>query len=126
MEFGREDLDKIICETFNIEKVTSLMNKQIVKFITELGYTYKEIAQALIFFADVEKGNIDIKYGLGIVPHVMDKAQSYIRKLEIQRDQQIRSIQKAKKSEKINIIFNNKIKRKQNKKAIDLEKINID
>ena len=114
MEFGREDLDKIICEEFKIEKVNSMMNKQIVKFVTEFEYTYKEIAQALLFFIDIEKGDADIKYGLGIIPHVMDRSRSYIRKLEIQRNQQIRSVKKAKESEdeKINIIFNNKIKKK--------------
>jgi len=68
MSFNREDLEKIIKEQFNMPSISLTIRKQIHKFVTELGLSYKEIAQALVFYVEVDKGQLDPKYGIGIVP----------------------------------------------------------
>lgn len=120
MDFKRADLEKLIKEYFGIDKITSLMNTQIGKFVTERGYSYKEIAQALVFFAEIDKGTLELKYGLGIVPVVMDRSKMFFERKRKEKEEQLKSLEN--KDEQSNIIL---YKQKQ-KATRKIEKISLE
>lgn len=122
MDFTRADLEKIVLEQFNLTKMTPLLNTQIGKFITERGYSYKEIAQALVFFVEVDKGEIDVKFGLGIVPHVMDRAKAFFEQKRREKQKQLESLKNV--NNEIDIILQpQKLKNKRTIKKINLEEL---
>lgn len=125
MEFKKQQLLDIIYNTFEIKELTPLITSQIIKFKTELGLSYKEIAQALFYFVNVQKGTPDIKYGLGIVPFVMEEAKAYFKKLKKQKEEQQKSIEEAKKQSNI-ILQANPQPRRIQKKLIDIESLDIE
>lgn len=90
----RKDLEQLICELYDIEKLTPLMTRQITKFVTELGLNYKDIARALVYFVEVDGGKIDLKFGIGIVPYTVDAARKYYEALKKQEQQQKEDLQK--------------------------------
>lgn len=122
MDFTRADLEKIILEQFNISKLTPLLNTQIGKFITERGYSYKEIAQALVFFVEIDKGVLDTKFGLGIVPHVMDRAKAFFEQKRREKQQQLDSLKNVKNESDI-ILQPQKLKNKRKINKINLEEL---
>jgi hypothetical protein len=117
-EFNRKDLEEVIFREFEINSLTPLIISQIGKFITERGYSYKEIAQALVFFTQVDKGEYDPKYGIGIVPFVMERAQLFFEQKRRDKEKQLKSI----KTDVPNIILEPKeLKRKRKLQRINIE-----
>lgn len=94
------ELIKFICELYGFKDCPFLIQKQINKQVTEHGYTYKEIARALAFYVEIKKGNVEPKYGIAIVPYVMDEARQYYAKLEQQVNAQKRQAEQTKASNK--------------------------
>lgn len=119
------ELKQTICEILNIKKTTRTIEGQINRFVIELGYSYQEIAQALVFFKEVEEGNLDPKYGIGIVPHIIEKSKEYYKKLEKQKQRQIQSVKEANKTPNI-ILKPNNLKRKRKLAKINIDDIKVD
>lgn len=115
----RKEFDQIICELLNIEEIPVLINSQIYKFTAELDLTYKEICQALYFFIKIENGKYDPKYGIGIVPYVIDKSRKYFKKIKEEKEKQIQSVKNGLDTPDIIL----KVKRTPNKKIIEKIKI---
>lgn len=122
-EYTKEELNKLICELYSIPKITPLIRKQINKFVLELGLSYKEIAQALYFFIEVEKREPELKYGIGIVPHTLADAKNYFKKLKKQKEEQIKSVKIANSKPDI-ILQVTHIKKRAKNKTIDIESLN--
>lgn len=76
----KSELREVICDVLKIPKLNGMLEAQINRFVIELGLNYKEIAQALVFYFEVEKNPYDPKFGMGIVPHVKDRANAYFEK----------------------------------------------
>jgi len=125
MEMDKKELRKLICELLHIPKITLTIENQIHRYVIELGLSYKEIAQALVFFLEVEKGEIDPKFGIGIVPHVVERAKEYFLQLKKQREQQINSIKEAEKQPDI-ILRVGKLKKRRKLGQIEIDKIDVD
>jgi hypothetical protein len=89
-EFNRKDLEEVIFKEFEINSLTPLINSQIGKLITERGYSYKEIAQALVFFTQVDNGKYDPKYGIGIIPFIMDRAKAFFEQKRREKEKAIK------------------------------------
>lgn len=124
MEIGKNELREIICDTLKIPKTTPLIESHIHKYIMELGLTYKEIAQALVYYVEVKGGEYIPMYGLGIVPNVLNEAKAYFEQKRRERDNQIRSIEEAKKQPDI-ILEVKKIKKRKKIQPIDIDKLDV-
>lgn len=124
-DFSKKDLREMICKILNIEKTTPSIETQMHKYVMELGLTYKEIAQALVFYAEVEKGDIDPKYGIAIVPHVIDRARKYFYKLKKDKEKQIQSVKDANNIPDI-LLEVKEIKKRRKLAKIDINEIDVD
>ena len=119
-EFNRKDLEEVIFREFEINSLTPLINSQIGKFITEREYSYKEIAQALVFFTQVDNGKYDPKYGIGIVPFVIERSRAFFEQKRREKEKQMKSI----KSDIPDIILEPKeLKRKRKLQRINIEEL---
>jgi hypothetical protein len=121
----KSELREFICDVLNIPKLNSMLEAQINRFVIELGLTYKEIAQALVFYIEVEKKNYDPKYGLGIIPHVKDKANAYFDRKRKEKQQQIKSVKEANQQPDI-ILTVKEVKPKRSRPKIDIENLDVD
>lgn len=125
MDFSKNDLREIICDVLEIEKTSITIENQIHRFVMELGLSYKEIAQALVFFVEVEKGDVEPKYGIGIVPHVIDRAKIYFAMKKRERENQLKSIKDADGIPNIILKVGN-IRPRRKLPTIDIGKIDVD
>lgn len=121
----KQELREWLCETLGINRLTPMIERQVNRFVTEDGLTYKEVAQAVYFFIEVQGGSYQSKYGIGIVPGVIDDARKYFWKLKQKRDKQIESVEEAKKIPEI-ILEVGQIRKRRKLKPIDITKIEID
>lgn len=121
----KQELIQFICDMFNVSECTEMILRQIHKYVTERRYDYLEIARALSYYVDVCNGTLDIKYGIGIVVAVMDEACKYFKGLELQRQQQIKAAEEAKKKEQPQEIKIATMPRQKKKKRphIDISKL---
>lgn len=85
----KKELLDFICELCGLKECSEIILRQITKFVTKHGYSYKDIARALCYYVDVKGNVLDLKYGIGIVPYVADEATHYFeeeaRKVEAQK-----------------------------------------
>lgn len=125
MDITKNELREIICDVLKIEKTTATIEGQIHRYVMELELTYKEIAQALVFFVEVEKGDVEVKYGIGIVPHSIDRARLYFQKLKKEKEKQLQSIDEANKIPDI-LLEVKQIRRRRKLNKIDIDKIEVD
>ena len=121
----KPELRTFICDVIGTDKVGPMIESQINRFVIELGFSYKEIAQALVFYIEVEGNKYDPKYGLGIIPHVRDKANAYFHKKRKEKQRQIESVAEANKQPDI-ILKVNKITRRKQQPKIDIENLDVD
>jgi hypothetical protein len=91
----KKELEEKIKEILNIKEISTMIKKQITRFVTELDYSYDEIYQALYFFIIIKKEKHDVKYGIGIVPYVINEAKKYFKNEEEKKKEQIKSIEKS-------------------------------
>lgn len=124
-EFSKKDLREMICQVLKIEKTNTTIEGQIHKYVMELGLSYKEIAQALVFFVEVEQGAVEPKYGIAIVPHVVDRAKSYFANLKRQKEKQIQSVKDANNIPDI-LLEVKEIKKRRKIAKIDINEIDVD
>lgn len=121
----KSELREVICDVLKIPKLNGMLEAQINRFVIELGLNYKEIAQALVFYIEVEGNTYDPKYGIGIVPHVKDRANAYFAKKRKEKQQQIQSVTEANKNPDIILRVKN-IKRRKKQPKIDIENLDVD
>lgn len=121
----KKELQKIIIEVLKIPKVTTQINRQINKFVVELGLNYEEIAQALTFYFEIQKNKFDDKYGIGIVPHVVDQAKRYYTTEINNKKKQLKSVIEASKQPDI-ILRVDEIKRKKKRPKINLDDLEVE
>lgn len=85
-----------------------------------------DIARALSYYFEVEDHEPEIKYGIGIVPFVIDNARQYFQDIERQKQAQIKAAQehKLKNQENKQIIYI-KVKKEKtiHKPNIDINKL---
>jgi hypothetical protein len=77
----RESLLQYICSIYKIEKIPYAIDKQIENFITQLGYTYSGIQQALYYFYEINGNNPEGQKTIGIVPYCYDETQEFLKKI---------------------------------------------
>jgi hypothetical protein len=73
----RQELEQLIAELYQVEKINSMIEAQINKFQKLHGYTEKDIARAVAYYVEVQGNVPDRRKGIGIVPYVMEEAQNY-------------------------------------------------
>lgn len=125
MEIGKKELRELICELFVIPKVTPVIENQLHRYVMELGFTYKEIAQALIFYVEVQKGNYVAIYGISAVPNVMRDAKNYFYKLKKQKEEQLESIKTANKNPDI-ILRVKEVREPKKREPVDMENLDLE
>ena len=92
----KAELLVFIADMLEIPECNTMILQQVHKYITEHGYKPIEIARALSFFVDVQGRTPEIKYGIGIVPHVMEDSRKYFKRLELQKAEQEKAAEKNK------------------------------
>ena len=73
----RKLLYHLISELYEIPFPNGLMLRQIKQFNQERKYTYENIRKALLYGKYVKNMSFQPKYGLGIVPYIIDDAVAY-------------------------------------------------
>jgi len=121
----KQELRELICQTLSLPKVTQTIENQILRFVTELGLSYKQIARGLVFFIEVEKGRYETKYGIGIIPNVVERADQYYDNMRRRIERQKKSVENAKKYPDI-ILEVGQIREKRKLPQINIEKIDVD
>jgi hypothetical protein len=121
----KKELREFICDVTKEQKVSQMVEAQINRFVIELGFSYKEIAQALVFYVEVEGNKYDPKFGLGIIPHIRNRANAYFEKKRKAKEKQIESVKEANKQPDI-ILKVAKIKRRKEQPKIDIENLDVD
>ena len=121
----KQELRKMLCDTLGIPKTTALIENQIFEYVSDLKLTYKEIARGLVFFITVEGGTYEAKYGIGIVPHVVERANAYYDRLRREKENQIKSVEDAKKIPDI-ILKVGQIRKRRKFEKMDINKIDVD
>lgn len=97
----KKELIQFICEMFNVTECPEMILRQIHKYVTERRYDYLDIARALSYFVDIQGNTPQIKYGIGIVPVIMEQSRRYFKEQEEQRKQQIKAAEQAKKDNQL-------------------------
>lgn len=121
----KKELIEIICDALGITKPTKLILTQINKYVVELGLSYKEIGQALVYFMEVKDGDYKTEYGIGIVPHVIDEARIYFKRLKRQKDEQMESIKEAERQPDI-ILKPKTIRKRRRLETIEINDLDVD
>lgn len=119
----KSELRELICDVLKIPKLNGMLEAQINRFVVELGLDYKEIAQALVFYYEVEGNPYDPKYGMGIVPHVRDRANAYFDKKRKEKQKQLESVKTAQPDIILKV---DKITRRKKIPKIDIENLDVD
>jgi len=121
----KKELREIICRTLELPKVPQTMENQITRYVTELGLSYKQIARGLVFFIDVEHGKFNTKFGLGIVPQLVERADMYYDNMRRRIEKQKQSVQDSKKYPDI-ILKVGEIRKRRKLPQIDIQLIEVD
>ena len=75
---------------------TKMMLNQIDKYHDENGWSYKNIRLTIEYIAFIKEINMDIKYGIGLVPHYYDEMIMHYKRKIAQR----KEIEDSKKTSK--------------------------
>ena len=73
----KKELEQHICSTLNISSLTPIISSQITKFVVERGLNYDTIARAVSYYMEVKKTPYQAKFGIGLIPYMVDKANAY-------------------------------------------------
>lgn len=85
-ESERRQLIGVICDIFNIDRPTGMMFAQMKQFEKE-GIDYNTTRLTLQYLVAVEKFDLDVKFGIGIVRHrYMDMRHHYNQMLKKRRE----------------------------------------
>lgn len=118
----RDRLYKIINETFGISFPTGLILRQIKQYKEQRGYSYKNIYFAVHYIRNIKKIDLQLKFGIALVPHYYDEMITYYKQLKERREKMV----SFNPSEKVQIVrlskpvINDDYKKK---KLIDMESL---
>lgn len=98
----RQELEKIILIETKTEKISDLVNRQISRYKLH-GYTFKQIARAVVFLSQVRGIEFEEQYGIGLVLNVIEDSEKHFEKLKKERDARLESLKK--KPDASNIIL---------------------
>lgn len=74
----REELENWIKKEFSISTIPSVVDKQIYRFTTGQGYTFKEIARALYYVKEVLKFDFNLNvYGIKVIDTYRSESSAY-------------------------------------------------
>ncbi len=118
----RRELEQHICSTLNISSLTPIIQNQITKFITQRALKYEDIARAVSYYIDIEKTLYEPKFGIGLIPYMVEKANAYYMALELQRKAQIKSASIANNTPDI-ILEATHLRKRKSVDPIDIEKL---
>lgn len=123
----RQELEQIILEVMGATSITPVVKNQINRYVLEYGYTFKQIAQAIVWYDEVEHGTWKPQFGIAVVPNVMEQAQKYFKQLELDQQRQLAEAQKIVEYQDNNIIFNIKSleHKKRKPKQLDINSIDL-
>ena len=85
----RERLYKFLCEYFKLSFPSGLMLKQIKQFREERNYTYKNIQFTVDYIVRIKKLNLQVQYGIALVPHYYDEMIRYYKDLKERREKTV-------------------------------------
>lgn len=120
----REQLNESLKKALGVNTLPTMVNAQIVKFTTERGWSYEQIARAFAYYVVVQGNTPQLKYGIGIVPNVMDEAMEYFRRREEKEIRQRAQMRRAQGAEQPTIICTKPLRRTATlKQKIDLGKL---
>ncbi len=127
-KFTRSDLDELIKELFGIAQVTPMIQRQINNYVIEYRMTFKEIARCLVYYVEVEKGQLKLQYGIAVAVNLREPAAKYFKQLELDQQRQARESEKVKEYQDNNVIFQIKPQpsRKRQPKQFDISEINVE
>ena len=127
-KFTQNDLLDLIKEVMGIQTITPMIKKQINRFILEDDMTFKEIARCIVWYVEVQGGELNTIYGLGIIPNIREQAGQYFQKLELDQQKQLAEAQKIVEYQDNNIIFNIKSlkHKKRQPKQFNIEDIKVE
>ena len=108
----KKELEQHICSTLNISSLTPIISSQITKFVVERGLNYDTIARAVSYYMEVEKTPYQAKFGIGLIPYMVDEANAYYAAIEAQKKAQIKSASIASSTPEIILQATNLPKRK--------------
>lgn len=120
---NKQELLDIICNLFGITECTSMILNHINKYVTERGYSYKNIARALVYYVDVLGNTPQLQYGLGIVPYVIKDAVAYYEEKRKQKEQQLQAAYRNKNAETVTIHVPTDNRVTIRRKTIDIDKL---
>lgn len=123
-DFGKKELRDLICETLSIPKTTNTIERQINRFVMELGFSYKEIGRAVVYGLTIKKITYESIFGIGFVQNIIPEANKYFENLKKEKEKQLKSIEEANKQS--DIILTGKPKNRRKIKTIDIEKLNVE
>ena len=122
-ENGRKTLYSVITQVYNIPFPNGMMLRQIKEFKRIRSYEYEDIAKALLYAKHILNRDMQVKYGLGLIPYIIGDAIKYYQ------DQKDR-VENMKGK---NVLTDNKVLKKQfneyekdekrNEKIINMEDI---
>lgn len=95
MDYTRNDLLMLIKEIYNIENIPPMINKQIVKLITDNNMNFKEIARCLVYMTEVKGLKMELQYGIIGVLTFREETNKYFKKLELDKQKQEAEAHKA-------------------------------
>jgi hypothetical protein len=93
----REELYKFLQTTFNLSFPSGLMLRQIKQFKEERGYSYKNIRFTVDYIIRIAKMNMQVQYGIALVPHYYDEMIRYYKDLKERREKTVVSEIKTKR-----------------------------
>lgn len=108
----KKELEQHICSTLNISSLTPIISSQITKFVVERGLNYDTIARAVSYYMEVKKTPYQAKFGIGLIPYMVDEANAYYAAIEAQKKAQIKSASIASSTPEIILQATNLPKRK--------------
>ena len=77
----KAELEKYICELFNIKEITPRIMKQMNDYVKINGFTYKGIQLTLYYFFELKGNPLSKSNGaIGIVPFVYSDAKEFFQK----------------------------------------------
>jgi hypothetical protein len=87
-----EDLKNLLKQMYNINYPTGLQLRQIKDFKTNNLYTYKNIRLTIDYIVRVKKMQMDLKYGIALVPHFYEEMLQYYREM-LERKEKMKDVE---------------------------------
>jgi glutaredoxin len=78
----KKELCNYIMKLLELEELPVLIQHQIEKYCSMLEINYKDIYDALYYFVEIQENKLNPKYGIGIIPDIIDDSRKFFKELE--------------------------------------------